>query len=164
MTSRIPCYAASSQQHGCFEVCRIAWASVTSSLYVIHGPPPISAVDPAVFHGVSLVLTELGPDVGEGRVPEAHVELVVGGEKHGLVQRRAGRRLGRDQRQEGAAVVGVRQHQGLHAGEVAGRGELAQVGVVEGLEVQQAVQPRGRQAREQVVAQVPARDRKERTF
>lgn len=70
------------------------------------------------------------------------------------MKRRLGGRLGGDQGEEGAAVVGVRQHQGLHAREVAGRGELPQVGVVERLEVQQPVQARGGQPREDIVAQV----------
>lgn len=59
-------------------------------------------------------------------------------------------------RQERTAMVRVGQHQRLDARKVLGRRKLSQVGVVEGLQVQQPVQALGGQPLENVLADVPA--------
>lgn len=100
-------------------------------------------------------LTQLRPDVRLAVVPQAHVELVVGGKQHGLAQRRRLlRHAHRHQRQERTAVVGVRQHQRLDARKRFGRWEFAQLWVVERLQVQHAMHAVERQRGKHVVSEI----------
>lgn len=110
-------------------------------------------------HGARSTLTQLRPDVVVAVIPQAHVELVVSREEHLLLDGVMFRNFGHTghQRQKGTAVIRVRKRQRLDPREGLRRGELAQVRIVERLQVQQPAEACRRQVGEDVVAKVSER-------
>lgn len=84
----------------------------------------------------SRLLTKLWPDIRETRVPQTHIELVVGGEQDGLLNGGLRHRLLHLDGQERATMVSIRKHHCLHSWEPLGRREFSQSWVVERLQVQ----------------------------